>query len=364
MNSVSDVRYMKLALGLGQRGQGNVWPNPAVGCVLVKKDRIIGRGWTQPGGSPHAEVMALAQAGSQAQGSTAYVTLEPCSHYGVTGPCAEGLVTAGIHRCVVAMIDPDARVSGAGIAKLEAAGINVDLGCMSAQAKISHYGFCTRVTKGRPRVTLKLAMSLDGRIATLNGESQWITAPSSRRDVHSFRARHDAVLVGSGTAKADNPSLIVRDLGCIFQPVRIIASSKLDFLGDALKSSRDIAPLWLCHGVDASGKGAWLGSCDELLEIPQTADGQLDVVAMFQALGNKGLTSIFCEGGGSLAASLLKAGLIDDLIIYTAGLAIGADGLAGVADLALSRLMEARRFSLESCCKLGPDVRQHWRATH
>ena len=362
MTALNDERYMALALNLGQRGQGNVWPNPAVGCVIVKNGRIVGRGWTQPGGRPHAEVVALRQAGTQAHSATAYITLEPCSHHGVTGPCAEALVAAGIRRCVVAVTDLDPRVSGAGLSELAVAGIDVDLGCMSEQAKVAHNGFFKRVAKGRPRLTLKLAMSLDGRIATINGESQWITAEISRRDVHRLRACHDAVMVGSGTVKADNPSLIVRNLGPISQPIRIIASTDLDFVGAALKSSRDVAPLWLCHGPGAVGEESWLDFCDKLLEIPKSENGQLNVVALFQALGAKGLTSVFCEGGGTLAASLLKADLVDDLIIYHAGLALGSDGLAGVGNLGLDRLVDARRFTSLSCRKIGPDVRQHWRA--
>ena len=362
MTAINDERYMTLALNLGQRGQGNVWPNPAVGCVIVKDGRIVGRGWTQPGGRPHAEVIALRQAGNQAYSATVYVTLEPCAHHGVTGPCAEALVAAGIRRCVVAVTDPDLRVSGASLLKLEVAGIDVSLGCMSEHAKIAHDGFFKRVTKGRPRLTLKLAMSLDGRIATFTGESQWITAEMSRRDVHRLRACHDAVLVGSGTVKADNPSLIVRNLGPISQPIRIIASTDLDFVGAALKSSRDVSSLWLCHGPNAVGIDAWSNSCDKLLEIPKAVSGQLNVVALFQALGSKGLTSVFCEGGGTLAASLLKADLVDDLIIYNAGLALGADGMAGVGNLGLDRLVDARRFTAVSCREIGPDLRQHWRA--
>ena len=362
MTNVNDERYMTLALNLGQRGKGNVWPNPSVGCVIVKDGRIVGRGWTQPGGRPHAEVRDLRQAGSLANSATAYVTLEPCAHHGVTGPCAQALVAAGIRRCVVAVTDLDLRVSGAGLSELAVAGIDADLGCMSEQAKVAHDGFFKRVAKGRPRLTLKLAMSIDGRIATFTGESQWITDEVSRRDVHSLRACHDAVLVGSGTVKADNPSLIVRNLGLISQPIRIIASTDLDFVGGSLKSSRDVAPLWLCHGPNTVGIDAWRNSCDKLLEIPKAVSGQLNVVALFQALGTKGLTSVFCEGGGKLAASLLKADLVDDLIIYNAGLALGSDGLPGVGNLGLDRLVDARQFISVNCRKIGPDVRQHWRA--
>ena len=197
---------MALALSLGQRGQGCVWPNPAVGCVIVQGARIVGRGWTQPGGRPHAETMALAQAGDLAKRATVFVTLEPCAHHGATPPCAEALIAAGIARCVVAISDPDPRVSGKGIAKLQAAGIEVSAGCQAQEALLAHRGFFSRLQNGRPWVTLKLATSLDGRIATASGESQWITGAEARRDVHGLRACHDAVLVGGGTARADNPA--------------------------------------------------------------------------------------------------------------------------------------------------------------
>lgn len=361
MSSLIDVRYMTLALNLGQRGQGNVWPNPAVGCVIVNNSRIVGRGWTQPGGRPHAEAMALGQAGAQSKNATAYVTLEPCAHHGATSPCAEAFIAAGISRCVVAVIDPDPRVSGAGIAEMEAAGIQVSHGCMTEQATAAHRGFFNRVVKGRPRVTLKLAMSVDGRIATQAGESKWITGMEARRDVHSLRACHDAVLVGSGTVRADDPSLTARGLGHISQPIRIVASTNLDFSGAALKNSRDIAPLWVCHRPNAVGIDAWRDACDQLLEVPMNADAQLDVTAMVQSLAAEGLTSVFCEGGGSLAASLLKAGLVDDLVVYTSGLALGSDGLAGVANLGVERLQDVGRFTLASWRTIGTDTRQHWR---
>jgi len=352
---------MALALSLGQRGQGCVWPNPAVGCVIVQGARIVGRGWTQPGGRPHAETMALAQAGALAKRSTVFVTLEPCAHHGATPPCAEALIAAGIARCVVAISDPDPRVSGKGIAKLQAAGIEVSAGCQAQEALLAHRGFFSRLQYGRPRVTLKLATSLDGRIATASGESQWITGAEARRDVHGLRACHDAVLVGGGTARADNPSLTLRGLGLDRQPVRIVASRHLDFDAPALQASRDVAPLWLCHGPQARARGAWQNQCDALVQVPLAADGQLDLSVLMQALGEKGLTSVLCEGGGQLAASLLRAGLVDDVILYTAGLALGADGLAGLGDLALSHLHTAPRFELISARKIGLDIRQDWR---
>ena len=352
---------MALALSLGQRGQGCVWPNPAVGCVIVQGSRIVGRGWTQPGGRPHAEAMALQQAGALAQQATAFVTLEPCAHHGATPPCADALIAAGIARCVMAIADPDPRVSGKGISKLQEVGIEVSIGCRAQEALMAHRGFFSRLQNGRPRVTLKLATSLDGRIATASGESQWITGVEARRDVHGLRACHDAVMVGGGTARADNPSLTVRGLNLDRQPVRVVASRYLNFDVPALQASRDVALLWLCQAPQAGENGAWQTQCDALLQVPLAPDGQLDLAALMQALGSRGLTSVLCEGGGQLAASLLRDELVDDVILYTAGLALGADALPGLGDLALSNLYLAPRFELISARKIGPDIRQDWR---
>ena len=216
---------MDHALALARRGLGNTWPNPAVGCVLVRDGRVVGRGWTQPGGRPHAEVRALAQAGEAARGATAYVTLEPCAHHGKTPPCAEALIRSGVARVVTALTDPDPRVSGRGHAMLRAAGIAVTEGVRESAAREAQRGFLTRVTLGRPMLTLKLATSFDGRIATALGESQWITAPAARRQVHALRLTHDAVMVGGGTARADRPGLNVRGMGRVRQPVRVVVSS-------------------------------------------------------------------------------------------------------------------------------------------
>ncbi len=360
MTQDTDLRWMTTALGLGRRGQGRVWPNPSVGCVIVKDGRVLGRGWTQPGGRPHAEIVALAQAGSHAAGATAYVTLEPCAHTGKSGPCAQALIDAGLARCVVATTDPDPRVSGRGIAMLQSAGITVDLGCGKAQADDAHAGFFRRITEGRPKVTLKLAVSLDGRIATASGQSQWITGPAARRSVHRDRMCHDAVLVGGGTARADNPSLTVRDLGAAHQPVRIVASRKLDFKGDALKASMDIAPLWLVHGEEAGETAAlWRDHGAELVQV-STNGRVLDVADMMRALGDKGLTSVYCEGGAAFAASLLQSDVVDDVIIYGAGLVIGAEGWPGLGALEQAALSGCPRFDLKSVNPVGNDIRHHW----
>lgn len=324
---------MALAISLGARGLGQVWPNPAVGCVLVQNGIIVGRGWTQPGGRPHAEVVALAQAGARARGAVAYVSLEPCAHVGKTGPCCDALIAAGVVRVVSALTDPDARVSGQGHARLRSAGIEVVEGVLGDQARAVQAGFLTRVMQGRPMVTLKLALSVDGRIATAAGESRWITGPEARRRVHAERARHDAVLVGAGTARADDPDLSVRDLGPVAQPVRIVADARLDLpIESRLGRSIDRAPVWLVHGPDApaQARAAWQQSGARLFEVAVTAQGWLEPAAVMAALGGAGLTRVLCEGGGQWAASLLTAELVDRLMVFSAGHVFGERGRAGV----------------------------------
>lgn len=358
----TDDTYMALALSLGRRGQGQTWPNPAVGCVIVKDGRIVGRGWTAPGGRPHAEPQALARAGTAARGATAYVSLEPCAHHGKTPPCADALIAAGIARVVAPLQDDDPRVSGRGFARLRAAGVQVTTGVLADRAAADLAGFFLRLREGRPRVTLKLAASFDGRIATATGDSQWITGPAARRAVHAMRARHDAVMVGAGTARADDPALTVRDLGITRQPVRIVVSRRLDLpLGGILAQTAATVPLWLCHGPDADPRliEAWTGLGARLIPCA-TAAGQIDATALLQALGQAGLTSVFCEGGGALAASLLAAGLVDDLIGFTAGVMIGAEGQPALGALGLARLAAAPRFRLIETRIIGPDILHRW----
>lgn len=360
---MSDTRYMALALALGRRGLGQTWPNPAVGCVIVRDGRIVGRGSTQPGGHPHAEVIALAQAGDAARGATAYVTLEPCAHHGKTPPCADALVAAGVSRVVVALTDPDPRVNGQGLARLRDAGISVDEGVLAAEARADQCGFLSRVERGRPMVTLKLASSFDGRIATASGESQWITGPEARRAVHALRMRHDAVMIGAGTARADDPLLTVRGLGVAHQPVRVVLSRNLDLpLDSQLSRSAGEVPVWLVHGdrADPGLVSAWQGLGARLIAVP-VARGQLDLAAALAALGEAGLTRVFCEGGGALAASLLSEGLVDELVGFTAGLALGAEGRPALAAMGVSRLSEAPRFELIEARAVGGDVMHHWR---
>ena len=360
---MSDQRYMALALSLGARMLGRTWPNPAVGCVIVKNGRIVGRGWTQDGGRPHAETQALGQAGKLAIGATAYVTLEPCCHTGKTPPCAMALSNAGIARVVVATTDPDARVAGQGIEMLRAAGVEVTTGLLEPEAIRSHAGFLSRIVLNRPWVTLKLASSFDGRIATASGESQWITDEQSRRVVHALRANHDAVMVGGGTARADDPSLTVRDLGCRHQPVRVVLSRTADLNRDSkLMQTADELPVWLVHGHSAPRRAlADAAHCGVRLFEVAEQDGTLDLHSVLSHLSQAGLTRIFCEGGGQLAASLLLSGLVDELIAFSAGLVIGADGIPCVANLNLQTLDQAPRFDLYESRPVGIDIMQTWR---
>ncbi len=366
MSSDQDDRFMRLALSLGRRAQGQTWPNPAVGCVIVQGSRIVGRGWTAITGRPHAETQALAQAGRAAKGATAYVSLEPCAHHGKTPPCTDALIAAGIHRVVSPIQDEDPRVAGLGFARLREAGIEVVTGVLQDAAAHDHAGFFQRMSVARPWVTLKLANSFDGRIATASGMSQWITGPEARHAVHAMRARHDAVMVGGGTARADDPMLTVRGFGQghgdLRQPVRVVASRKLDLPieGKLARSAKEV-PLWLCHGpdIDRDRMRAWQDLGATLLEC-QTEGSTLDAHSILNMLAEQGLCRVFCEGGGALAASLLGADLVDELVGFTAGLAIGAEGLPALGAMGLSDLKEAPRFRLQCASEIGGDVVHRW----
>jgi diaminohydroxyphosphoribosylaminopyrimidine deaminase/5-amino-6-(5-phosphoribosylamino)uracil reductase len=353
---------MRLALSLGARGLGQVAPNPAVGCVIVRDGLILGRGWTQPGGRPHAEAMALRQAGAAARGADVYVTLEPCAHHGKTPPCADALIAAGVGRVVSALTDPDPRVSGQGHARLRAAGIEVIEGIEAEAARRAQAGFLLRILQGRPLVTLKLALTLDARIATATGESRWITGSLARRAVHAARARHDAVMVGAGTARADDPDLGVRGLGPMAQPVRVVVDSRLG-LNPASRLGRmaGSAPVWLVHGQDAPGARVdyWQGRGARCLGVPVDDMGRVQVRDALRALGGAGITRVYCEGGAGLAASLLRAGQVDRLEIFSAGHVFGADGTAALSGLGVTGI-GAPGFRLVDTQPLGPDLRHLW----
>ncbi len=360
-----DAGWMRAALGLARRGLGRVWPNPAVGCILVSDGRVLGRGWTGDGGRPHAETVALAAAGVRARGATAYVTLEPCAHTGRTPPCTEAMIAAGIARVVVGIEDPDPRVNGRGVEALRTAGIAVEVGCLASEAMDLNRGFLSRIATGRPLVTLKLATSIDGRIATGAGESRWITGPRARAEVHLMRAQSDGVLVGAGTVRSDDPKLDVRGIGLASaNPVRVVVTGGLTVPRDGhLGETAQATPLWLCHHAEAepARRKAWEEKGAVLIDVPFQPDGQLDLSAMMQSLGARGLTRLLCEGGGRLAAALLAADLVDEIVTYTAGVVLGDDAVAAIGTLEIDALQLAPRFRLLETARIGPDVRSRWR---
>ena len=355
-----DVRSMHAALTLARRGLGNVWPNPAVGCVIVNQGRVVGRGWTQPGGRPHAETEALARASGLARGGTVYVTLEPCSHWGKTPPCADALIAADVRRVVIATGDPDPRVAGDGAARLRATGIIVETGLCASDAAEINAGFFHRLRLGRPLVTLKLATSLDGRIATMSGESRWITGPAAREQGHLLRATHDAILVGTGTAIADDPELTCRLPGLAnATPVRVVLDRRLRIPMTArlFTNARDV-PTWLVTLPATDAKQLWARRVAgvEVIVGEADADGGIDLGGMLRLLGARGLTRLLVEGGGQLAAALLHAGLVDRLVWLHAPLLLGVDGLPAVAALGLPALAAAPRFERIAVEPVGDDV--------
>lgn len=357
-----DERYMTLALGLARRGLGRVWPNPAVGCVIVDADgHVAGRGWTQPGGRPHAETEALRQAGSRARGATAYVSLEPCAHHGKTPPCAQALIDAGITRVVGALEDPDPRVSGAGYAMLKAAGIVVRTNVLANTAAEANAGFFSRIQRARPLVTLKLATTLDGKIALTGGESRWITGERARAHTHLMRAQHDAVMVGIGTALADDPELTCRLPGLDASSlVRIVVDTKGRLtLASKLARTAATQPVWLLVS-NAADTSVLQAASVKIIPLPGDDNG-VDLSAAMKALAAEGLTRVMVEGGATLATALLKANLVDRLLWYRAPSLMG-EGTPAVASLGLSRLGDMPRFRHEETIRLGEDVLETYRA--
>jgi len=356
---MQDVEHMRAALALARRGLGSAWPNPSVGCVLVRDGRVVGRGVTAAGGRPHAERVALDMAGADARGATAYVTLEPCAHHGQTPPCADALVQAGVGRVVIASGDPDPRVNGRGIARLEAAGIAVATGLLGAEADALQQGFLTRLRLGRPMVTLKLASTLDGRIATRSGQSQWITGPQARRAAHAIRAQHDAVMVGSGTVQADNPELTCRIPGLRRGPdLRIVADTHLRtrLLSRVVASARE-TPTWFLHGPGADpGRMAAMQEAGARLIGVRLGEPGIDLTEALAALGAAGLTRVLVEGGAQLAGALLRAGIVDRLAWFHAPSVMGGDGLPAAAAFGTTALDAMPHFVRTEQRALGADL--------
>jgi len=353
-----DLEHMGAALSLAARNLGQVWPNPAVGCVIVDADgRVVGRGSTQRGGRPHAETEALAMAGARAKGGTAYVTLEPCAHHGQTPPCAEALIAAGIARCVGAIEDPDPRVSGRGFAMLREAGIAVEVGLLADRAREVNAGFLKRVTQGLPLVSVKLATSLDGRIATRSGDSKWITGEPARAFGHLLRAAHDVIAVGSGTILSDDPELTCRLPGLSDRsPPRVIFDRRGRVSGEAKILSMPEPPVWLVTEAAHVALRAKSKNPIEFIEI-KTQHGDAEwLQAACHALAERGVTRVLIEGGATLATSFLKAGLVDRLYWFRAPIAIGEDGLAGLGSLAVDRLADGYGFRRLESRLFGNDV--------
>ena len=343
---------MGAALSLAARNLGQTWPNPAVGCVIVDAaGHVVGRGSTQRGGRPHAETEALAMAGARAKGGTAYVTLEPCSHHGKTPPCADALIKAGIARCIAAIEDPDPRVSGRGFAKLKQAGIAVETGLLADQAKDLNAGFLKHTSTGRPFVALKLATSLDGRIATRAGDSRWITSEAARAFGHRLRATYDAIAVGSATVLIDDPELTCRLKGLEDRsPVRLVFDRRGRVPATA-KVMTNNPPTWVVCNAPAR-----LNNASQYIEIAVNADPTAWLSEALGKLGTAGLTRILVEGGATLATAFLAADLVDRLYWFRAPIVIGGDGFPGIAPLAIDRLAQSVGLRCTGSRTFGNDV--------
>ncbi|MDR2014443.1 MAG: bifunctional diaminohydroxyphosphoribosylaminopyrimidine deaminase/5-amino-6-(5-phosphoribosylamino)uracil reductase RibD [Azoarcus sp.] len=354
--STADRDAMARALALAEQGLATATPNPRVGCVIVRNGAIIGEGWHRRAGEPHAEILALAAAGEAARGATAYVTLEPCAHFGRTPPCTDALIAAGLTRIVAAMEDPNPKVAGLGLDKLRAAGINVDCGLFATEAHELNIGFVSRMTRGRPWLRLKVAATLDGKTALKNGVSQWITGIEARADGHRWRARACAILTGIGTVKTDNPQLTVRDHPCERQPLRILLDSRLEVApADRILQGAPALIVTAVTGNDARARQL-AESGHNILTLP-SPEGRVDLAALMRELAARELNEIHVEAGATLNGALLAAGCVDELLLYLAPM-IAGETARGMFDLpALAKLDEAVRFEIRECVKAGGDLR-------
>ncbi|MBL8482249.1 MAG: bifunctional diaminohydroxyphosphoribosylaminopyrimidine deaminase/5-amino-6-(5-phosphoribosylamino)uracil reductase RibD [Rhodocyclaceae bacterium] len=350
---------MAQALELAARGLNTTTPNPRVGCVIVANGQVAGSGWHERAGAPHAEVHALAAAGSAARGATAYVTLEPCSHHGRTPPCADALLAAGVARVVAAMQDPNPLVAGRGLARLAAAGVEVHAGLMEHEARELNIGFVSRMTRGRPWLRLKVAASLDGRTALADGRSQWITGAAARRDGHAWRARACAVLTGIGTVRDDNPQLTVREVPTSRQPLRVVVDSRLETPPQAriLAGAREGAPVLIaCAQAEPARAGPLRDAGADILVLPN-AGGKVELPALMSELGRRGINEIHAEAGVKLNGSLLREQCVDELLIYLAPCLLGDSGLGMFHLPPLADLAARRELSICDLRMVGSDLR-------
>jgi diaminohydroxyphosphoribosylaminopyrimidine deaminase / 5-amino-6-(5-phosphoribosylamino)uracil reductase len=355
MFSATDEKHMTLALALAERGLFTTTPNPRVGCVIVRDGEVIGTGWHERAGEPHAEAIALGAAGAHAAGSTVYVTLEPCCHHGRTPPCTDSLIAARVARVVAACEDPNPLVAGQGLARLRAARIEVGVGLLSDSARELNVGFVSRMTRGRPWVRMKIAATLDGKTALGNGRSQWITGPEARRDGHAFRARACAVLTGIGTVKDDDPQLTVRDVATTRQPMRVLVDSRLEVPTSAriLKGGNVLIAAAVEDRVRVA---ALVAEGAEVRSIPNAA-GKVELGELMAELARRGMNEIHVEAGFKLNGSLVAAGVVDELLIYLAPSLIGESG-RGMFNLpALTDLADRVQLSIRDVQQVGADLR-------
>ncbi|MDN3295776.1 bifunctional diaminohydroxyphosphoribosylaminopyrimidine deaminase/5-amino-6-(5-phosphoribosylamino)uracil reductase RibD [Streptomyces ficellus] len=349
MATEADAHAMRRAIALAARGLGSTSPNPVVGCVVLDASgHQVGEGWHQRAGGPHAEVHALRQAGVLARGGTAYVTLEPCDHTGRTGPCAQALIDAGIARVVYAVGDPDPRATG-GAGTLRAAGVEVVAGVLADEAEAGNAAWLTSVRLGRPYVLWKYAAGLDGRIAAADGTSRWISSPESRADVHRLRAEADAVIVGSGTARADDPHLAVRGIEGAVQPLRVVVDTEATAVRPGARVLDDAGPTLVAVAEDAET------DLPDVVRLPRAGRG-LSVPALLDALHARGVRSVLLEGGPTLAGSFVAAGAVDKVVGYLAPVLLGA-GPAALADAGITTLTDALRLHVSETVRIGPDLR-------
>jgi diaminohydroxyphosphoribosylaminopyrimidine deaminase/5-amino-6-(5-phosphoribosylamino)uracil reductase len=355
MFTAADHEFMARALRLAERGLFSTTPNPRVGCVIVKDGRVAGEGWHQRAGEAHAEINALQAAGDAARGATVYVTLEPCSHHGRTPPCAGALIAAGVTRVVAAMQDPNPQVSGEGLAQIRQAGIQTECGLLLSEAQELNMGFVARMTRGRPWLRMKLAASLDGKTALLNGVSQWITGPAARQDGHRWRARACAILTGIGTVRDDDPRLNVRDVDTSRQPLKVVVDSRLELSLDA-QVLRDGNVLVAAAVDDAARVAALRERGADVVFLPGPGD-KVDLSALMTELGRRGINEVHAEAGFKLNGSLLQAGLVDELLLYLAPCLIG-DAARGMFNLpALESLDGKRSLVMRDARLVGADLR-------